>query len=161
PGSDGKRRYVTSAFVKNAIDRGVDAFDWNTRKARSGKRVGSKVRGVGLAVGPHGAGSIGYDGLMTIRPDGRRYIHSGIGNLGTHSTIDIGRVAADVLLMPWEKVEIIWGDTSKGVPWTCMSVGSQTTHAMSRANHAGASALKRNLQELAANDLGGSAEEYD
>jgi CO/xanthine dehydrogenase Mo-binding subunit len=161
PAADGKRRYVTSAFVKNAIDRGVEAFDWNTRTARSGKRVGTKVRGVGLAVGPHGAGSIGYDGLMTIRPDGRLYIQSGIGNLGTHSVIDIGRVAADVVLMPWAKVEIIWGDTSKGVPWTCMSVGSQTTHAMSRANHAGASDLKRKLQEIAAHDLGGSPDDYD
>ncbi len=161
PAADGKRRYVTSAFVKEAIDRGVAAFDWETRTARSGKRVGSKVRGVGLAVGPHGAGSIGFDGLMTIRPDGRLYVQSGIGNLGTHSVIDIGRVAADVLKMPWEKVEVIWGDTSKGVPYSCLSVGSQTTHAMSRANHAGASDLKRKLQTLAAKDLGGSPDDYE
>jgi CO/xanthine dehydrogenase Mo-binding subunit len=70
-------------------------------------------------------------------------------------------VAADVLAMPWDKVEIVWGDTSKGVPWTCMSVGSQTTHAMSRANHAGASDMKRKLQEIAAHDLGGSPDDYD
>ncbi len=161
PAADGKRRYVTSAFVKEALDRGVELFDWNARKARSGQRVGSKVRGVGVAVGPHGAGSIGYDGLMILRSDGRLYIHTGIGNLGTHSVIDIGRVAADVLAMPWDKVEIVWGDTSKGVPWTCMSVGSQTTHAMSRANHAGASDMKRKLQEIAAHDLGGSPDDYD
>ena len=52
-----------------------------------------------MAIGPHGAGSIGYDGLMTIRPDGKLYVQSGIGNLGTHSVIDIARVAADVLAM--------------------------------------------------------------
>ena len=39
----------------------------------------AKVRGVGVAVGPHGAGSVGYDGLMTIRPDGRLYVQSGVG----------------------------------------------------------------------------------
>jgi CO/xanthine dehydrogenase Mo-binding subunit len=158
---NGTRAHVTSAFVKEAIDRGVTEFDWETRKARSGTRVGSKVRGVGLAVGPHGAGSIGFDSLMIITPDGRLRVHSGIGNLGTHSVIDIARVAADVLRMPWEKVDVVWGDTSKGLPWTCMSVGSQTTHAMTRANHAGASDLKRKLQEIAATDLGGAPDEYD
>src|SRR4029079_3174234 len=116
--------------------------DWKTRAARSGRRQGSKVRGVGVAIGPHGSGSVGFDGLMTIRPDGKLYVQSGVGNLGTHSVIDLARVAADVLAMPWDRVEVIWGDTSKHVPWSCMSVGSQTTHAMTRANHAGASDAK-------------------
>lgn len=160
PNAEGGRRYITSAFVKEALDRGVEEFDWKTRVARSGQRVGSKVRGVGVAIGPHGAGSIGYDGLMTIRPDGKLYVQSGVGNLGTHSVIDLARVAADILEMPWDKVEVNWGDTSKGLPWTCMSVGSQTTHAMTRANHAGAMDAKRKLQEIAAKDLGGSPDDY-
>src|SRR6185503_14457531 len=156
----GQRRHVTSAFVKQALDRGVELFDWNTRAARAGKRVGSKVGGVGVAIGPHGSGSIGYDGLMTIRADGKLYVQSGVGNLGTHSVIDLARVAADILLMPWERVEVVWGNTSKGLPWTCLSVGSQTTHAMTRANHAGASDAKKKLQEIAAKDLGGSPDDY-
>ncbi len=159
--ADGSRRYVTSAFVKEALDRGADLFGWEARKARRGVRTGSTVRGVGVAVGPHGSGSIGYDGLMTIRPDGKLYVQSGIGNLGTHSVIDIGRVAADVLAMPWEHVEVVWGSTGKHLPWTCMSVGSQTTHAMSRANHAGAMDAKRKLLEIAAHDLGGAPDDYD
>ena len=88
-------------------------------------------------------------------------MQSGVGNLGTHSVIDLARVAADVLAMPWEKVEVNWGDTGKHVPWTCMSVGSQTTHAMTRANLAGATDAKRKLQEIAATDLGGSPDDYD
>jgi CO/xanthine dehydrogenase Mo-binding subunit len=97
---------------------------------------------------------------MTIRPDGKLYVQSGVGNLGTHSVIDLARVAADVLAMPWDRVEVIWGDTSKHVPWSCMSVGSQTTHAMTRANHAGASDARLKLQEIAAHDLGGSPQDY-
>ena len=161
PDAKGDRRFTTGGFVKEALDRGVELFDWHTRVARSGQRVGSKVRGVGVAIGPHGAGSVGYDGLMTIRPDGRLYVQSGVGNLGTHSVIDLARVAADILQMPWDKVVVNWGDTSKGLPWTCMSVGSQTTHAMTRANHAGASDAKRKLLAIAARDLGGSPDDYD
>ena len=161
PRPDGTRAYVTSAFVKQALDRGAELFKWDERTARSGQRHGSKVRGVGVAVGPHGAGSIGYDGLMTIRPDGRLYVQSGVGNLGTHSMIDLARVAAEILQMPWDKVEVIWGDTSKHLPWSPLSVGSQTTHAMTRANHAGATDAKRKLQEIAAKDLGGSPNDYE
>lgn len=160
PDAQGRRRHITSAFVKEALDRGAEQFRWQERVAGSGKRAGSKVRGVGVAVGPHGAGSIGFDGLMTIRPDGSLHVQSGVGNLGTHSVIDLARVAAEVLDVPWEKVVVNWGDTSKGLPWTCLSVGSQTTHAMTRANHAAAMDAKRKLQEIAAGDLGGSPDDY-
>jgi CO/xanthine dehydrogenase Mo-binding subunit len=160
PDAKGVRRHITSAFVKEALDRGAEEFNWKERVSRSGQRTGTKVTGVGVAVGPHGAGSVGFDGLMTIRPDGKLYVQSGVGNLGTHSVIDLARVAADVLVMPWDKVVVNWGDTSKGLPWTCLSVGSQTTHAMTRANHAGAMDAKRKLQEIAARDLGGSPDDY-
>jgi CO/xanthine dehydrogenase Mo-binding subunit len=63
--------------------------------------------------------------------------------------------------MPWEKVEVVWGNTGKHLPWTCLSVGSQTTHAMTRANHAGALDAKKKLQEIAAMDLGGSPDDYE
>lgn len=159
--ADGKRRYVTGAFVKESLDRGAELFDWQTRVARAGQRRGSKVRGVGVAVGPHGAGSVGFDGLMILRPDGVLQVQSGVGNLGTHSVIDLARVAADVLAMPWDRVEVVWGNTARGLPWTCMSVGSQTTHAMTRANMAGAEDLKRKLQQIAAQDLGGAPDDYE
>jgi CO/xanthine dehydrogenase Mo-binding subunit len=157
---NGRRNYVTGAFVKEALDRGAAVFDWEARKARAGQRQGAKVRGVGVTVGPHGAGSIGWDSIMTIRPDGKLYVQSGVGNLGTHSVIDLARVAAEALDMPWEKVEVIWGDTGKHLPWTCPSVGSQTTHGMTRANLAGAEDARRKLQELAALEIGGSPGDY-
>src|SRR2546427_1329848 len=160
PRPNGSRAHITSAFVKQALDRGAELFKWDERKARAGKRQGSKIRGIGVAVGPHGSGSIGYDGLMTIQPDGKLYVQSGVGNLGTHSLIDLARVAAEVLAMPWDKVVVNWGNTSRNLPWSCMSVGSQTTHAMTRANLAGATDARLKLQEIAAKDFGGSPSEY-
>ena len=160
PRTNGQRGHVTSAFVKQALDRGAELFKWNERKARAGQRHGSKVRGLGVAVGPHGSGSVGYDGLMTLRPDGRLYVQSGVGNLGTHSCIDLARVAADVLVMPWENVVVNWGSTAKNVPWSCLSVGSQTTHAMTRANLAAAVDARTKLQAIAAAALGGAPQDY-
>jgi xanthine dehydrogenase molybdenum-binding subunit len=74
--------------------------------------------------------------------------------------IDVHRAGAEVLGVPWEKCEVIWGDTSKNFPFTCVSGGSQTTHAMTRAAHAAAMDARQKLQEIAAKSLGGRPEDY-
>ena len=101
------------------------------------------------------------DGLLVLRPDGKLYIHQGIGNLGTHSIADTGRAAADALDMDFGDCEIVWGDTSRNLPWSASQSGSQTTHAHTRSNHAAALDMKRKLQQIAAMDLGGSPDSYD
>jgi CO/xanthine dehydrogenase Mo-binding subunit len=156
----GSQNFVTSAFVKEALDKGAALFNWEQRKAQSGRRNGTKVRGVGVALSAYSAGSIGFDGLLVVKPDGRLAIQSGIGNLGTESVFDVHRVAAEILGVPWEKVDVTWGNTSKHLPNTCGQGGSQTTHAMTRAAHAAASDAKRKLQEIAARTLGGSPDSY-
>jgi CO/xanthine dehydrogenase Mo-binding subunit len=156
----GQRAYCTSAFVKEALDRGAELFKWQERIAQSGKRVGSKVRGAGVAVSTFVAGSTGFDGLFVIKPDGKMYIQSGVGNLGTESMSDVHRVAAEMMGMPWEKVVLSWGNTSQNLPWTCVSGGSQTTHAMTRAAHAAATDAIKKVKEIAAKTLGGSPASY-
>ncbi len=101
-------------------------------------------------------------GLLVITPRGRVHFQSGIGNLGTESVIDVHRAGAESLGVPWEICDIVWGDTSKHLPYTCVSGGSQTTHAMTRARRM---PLRRNarkkLQEIAAKTLGGNPEDYE
>ena len=62
--------------------------------------------------------------------------------------------------VPWEKCDVTWGNTSKNLPNTCGQGGSQTTHAMTRAAHAGGMDAMRKLQEIAAKTLGGTPESY-
>src|SRR6516165_10658457 len=156
----GKRTYVTSAYIKEAIDRGAEMFQWEQRKAKP-KRSGTKVRGIGVATSCFVGGSVGFDGLFVIKPDGRITIQSGIGNLGTESVTDSHRVVAEVLDVPWEKCEVVWGNTSKNLPNSSPSGGSQTTHAMTRAAYAAAQDAKKKLQEIAAKQLGGKPEDYE
>jgi CO/xanthine dehydrogenase Mo-binding subunit len=156
----GQRAYATSAFVKETLDRGKDLFRWDERKAQGGKRQGSKVRGYGVATSAFVAGSTGYDGLFVIKPDGRMSIQSGIGNLGTESMSDCHRVSAEMVGIPWEKVDLTWGHTGKNLPWSCVSGGSQTTHAHTRAAHAAATDAINKLQEIAAKTHGGKPAQY-
>ncbi len=158
---DRPRHPVTSARVREALDRGVELFKWEERKKRNGQRSGSKVRGVSAIVGTYTAGFAGFDGLLVIKPDGKLYIHQGIGNLGTHSVMDTARVAAEVLGVPWDKCEIVWGNTANFIPWSSQQDGSQTTHAHTRANFAAGLDAKKKLQEIASMELGGTPEAYD
>ena len=157
---NGKQQYATSAFIKEALDRGSAEFKWSERVASKPKRTGSKVRGLGCSISCYSGGTTGFDGLFVIKPDGRVYIQSGVGNLGTESWTDVHRVVAELLGVPWEKCELTWGNTSKNLPWTCPSGGSQTTHAMTRAACAVAEDAVKKLQEIAAKDFGGKPEDY-
>jgi xanthine dehydrogenase molybdenum-binding subunit len=161
PRVQGKLQHATSAFLKEALDRGAEQFKWTERAERTPKRIGSKVRGIGVSLSSYVGGTIGFDGLLVITPAGRIQFQSGIGNLGTESVIDVHRVGAEILGVPWEKCDVVWGDTSKNFPYTCVSGGSQTTHAMTRAAHAVAMETKKRLQEIAAKSLGGKPEDYD
>jgi xanthine dehydrogenase molybdenum-binding subunit len=158
---DASQGGVTSALCREAIDKAKALVDWDHAKTLSRKRDGNKVTGVGVALSSYTAGAAGFDGLMVLRPDGVLEIHTGVGNLGTHSFSDTARTAAEVLDFPWERVELVWGNTGKGLPWTSVQAGSMTTHSATRAIHAAASDLKKKLQEIAAKDMGGSPESYD
>ena len=157
----GNQSPVTSAFQREALDLGAEQFDWEARRARSGQRRGSKVTGVGVGQAYHSAGESGLDGLLRIAPDGKLYIHTGAGNLGTYSYASTSRVAAEVLGYDWENVEIVRGNSSSGLPWTLYQAGSNTSFTESRANYASGMDAVQKLKEIAARDLGGSPGDYD
>ncbi len=165
PDSDSKfqanQATLTSALAREAIDKMEELVDWKEASKLSRTRKGSKVTGVGVALSSYSAGSFGYDGLMVLKADGTLTVYTGAGNLGTHSISDTARTAAEVLDMPWEHCEVVWGNTAKHLPWTSVQAGSQTTHASTRSVHAASTDLKRKLQEIAAKDLGGSPEQYE
>ncbi len=120
------------------------------------------MTGVAVATGAYTAGSIGVDGLCVVRPDGKLYIHQGIGNLGTESFIDTARVTAEMVDMPWEKCVVVWGNT--GEPRAVeFDPGGQPDHLCPhpRELRDGHGPAQAKLQEIAAKDLGGSPDDYD
>ena len=156
----GQQGNVSSAFAKEAIDKAREDFDWDGMQARSKQRNGTKVTGVGAAISSYSAGTSGIDGLLVIRPDGQVEIHTGVGNLGTESFSDTSRAAMEALDTPWEQAEVVWGDTSKHLPWSCIQGGSMTTHAHTRSNWAAGLEAKKRLQEIAADRFGGSSDSF-
>lgn len=152
---------VTSAYLKEALEQGAEAFNWAERSKQSGMRNGSKVRGYGVASAYHSAGSSGFDGLLRITPDGILHIHTGVGNLGTYSYASTSRVAAEVLGYDWDRVVIERGGTLKHIPWNLGQFGSNTNFTMTRTNYVAAMDATAKLKEIAAAELGGAPDDYE
>ncbi|HEY7302230.1 MAG TPA: xanthine dehydrogenase family protein [Xanthobacteraceae bacterium] len=165
PDSSGKfgqdRGPLTSAFIKEGLDKGASLFNWDEKKQRSGQRNGHKITGIGVGQGYHSAGSNGYDGLLRITPDGKLHIHTGVGNLGTYSHSATARVAAEVLDYNWENAIIERGDSRRGLPWNSNQAGSLTASTQSRTMYVAAMAMKEKLSDIAARMLGGAAADYE
>ena len=152
---------VTSAYLKDALDRGAELFGWNARQARARERTGSKVRGLGVGTAYHSAGANGFDGLVRITPDGKIHIHTGVGNLGTYSHTVTSRVAAEVLKANWDNCVVVRGDSRNHLPWNLSQFGSNTSFTMTRTNYVAAMDAVEKLKEIAAMDLGGAPADYD
>ncbi len=165
PGHDGKyggkQVPITSSYLRDALDKGAARFQWDKKKALSGQRKGTKVTGIGVGVAYHSAGRTGFDGLVLIKPDGKLYIHNGTGNLGTFSYAATSRVAAEVLGMPWNRCEIVFGSSGRNMPWNSPQVGSNSSFTMSRTNYVAAMDAKKKLQEIAAKEYNGQPDDYD
>lgn len=155
------RQAVTSAYLAEAIDKASETFDWEERQSRSGQRRGSKVRGLGVGLGYHSAGSNGYDGLLRIDTEGKVHLHSGVGNLGTYSYAATVRAAAEVLQVPWEDCVIVHGNTDLHLPNSSVQGGSNTIFTHTRANWVAAEDAVTKLKEIAAMELGGEAADYE
>ena len=114
--------------------------------------------GVGIGSAFHAAGSNGFDGLVRILPDGKLYVHTGVGNLGTYSYASTSRVPAEVLGYKWENVVIVRGRSDNHLPWMIGQFGSNTTYTASRGNYVAAVDAKNKLLEIGATVMGGAAD---
>lgn len=156
-----RRTPLTSAYMPEALEMGAQQFGWEERKARSRQRNGSKVRGLGIGQGYHNAGRSGMDGIVRLMPDGRLAVHSGVGNLGTYSFASTSRAAAEVLQMPWERVDVIAGRSDRHLPMTSPQDGSNSIFTNTRTNYGAAQDLLAKMKEIVAMDLGGDPADYE
>jgi xanthine dehydrogenase molybdenum-binding subunit len=156
-----QRGELTGSWFPQAIAQGAELFGWEQKKQLSGQRNGTKVTGIGVGMGYHSAGASGFDGMCRIGTDGKLYLHTGVGNLGTYSYAAVVRTAAEVLKVDWDRCEIVRGNTDLGLPYSTFQAGSNTMFTEVRTNYVAAQDALRKLKAIAATDLGGEADEFD
>jgi len=151
---------MTSAYLGDAYDMAADAIDYDAKRDRSGSREGSKVYGVGVASASHASGYVGFDGLIVINTDGSVEVRQGAGNLGTESYAAVARLAAETLNADWDRVTVSWGNSDKS-SFTLGQFSSNTTFTTGLSNVKAAETAVTYLKEIAAQELGGTPDQYE
>jgi CO/xanthine dehydrogenase Mo-binding subunit len=122
-------------------------------------RGGEPGLGVGLAVGGWPCGNTTAAAVCRVDTDGTIRIHVGSVDIsGVNSTFVL--VAAEILGVSPDQVEIVQGDTRSG-PFAGPSGGSQITYSVSGAVAEAARAARRQLLELASNHFEASVEDLE
>ncbi len=134
-------------------------FGWEEKNALA-KQNGSKVAcRLGVGIGYHGAGGRGYDGLVRIGTDGKALHSQRCRQFGLFPALApvVPRQHCRFLV---ERCEIVRGRTDKHLPHSSGQGGSNTIFTHTRTNWVAAQDAIAKLKEIAAQDLGGTPEDY-
>ncbi len=113
--------------------------------------------GVGLAVGGWGGGREPAAAGCRVEPDGSLVLHVGYADIsGTDTTMAI--IAAETFGVSVDKVKIQTGDTDSA-PYSGMAGGSKITYTVGPAVQQAAAEARRQLLDIAAEELEASAED--
>lgn len=157
---------VTSNGMRECIAKGAEIIGWKDKWKGWGKPSsvdGSKRRGVGLAISTHisGLAFLGYNGvIIKITNDGAVTLSTGIGRMGQAGETTQAMVAAEILGITLEDINVIDGDTEV-CPNTMVTYGSNGMHMVARATRAAALDAKRQILDLAAKHLEANAEDLE
>jgi xanthine dehydrogenase YagR molybdenum-binding subunit len=123
---------------------------WERRHEVRARSEGAWKRGVGMAsqIWYGGGGPPSY-AWARVGSDGRATIVTAMQDIGTGTRTAMAQIAAEELGFPFDRVEVVLGDTARG-PYATLSAGSSTTPSMGPAVRAAAADAKRQIIEIAA-----------
>ncbi|WP_197282031.1 xanthine dehydrogenase family protein molybdopterin-binding subunit [Dethiosulfatarculus sandiegensis] len=107
-----------------------------------------------MAVGTHVSNAwpfcVDYDNAyVTVQPDGSVHIASGVPDMGTGTSTCLPQIAAEAMGVPFEMVEITYGDTET-TPFEIGSHASRTCYAAGTAVMAATNDVRKQILEYAA-----------
>jgi xanthine dehydrogenase YagR molybdenum-binding subunit len=151
----------SSAGLKDCLIEGSKKFGW--KEARAAKKDDGPIkRGFGMAAGLWllGSGGPPYTAEIRMVSDGSVTIKTGAMDLGTGTKTAACMVAAEELGVPLESIRIINADTAI-TPYASSSGGSQTLPSLAPTVRRGASILKRQVFDWAAETIGVPADDLE
>jgi CO/xanthine dehydrogenase Mo-binding subunit len=143
----------TSNGLARCLTEGAEAFGWKAARA-AGPGRGPVVRGVGVAACQWGSGGDPRaTAILKYFADGSANLSFGAADLGTGTKTVMALVVAEELGVPPERIQIEHADTGT-TPFTVPSGGSQTVLVTAPAVRAAALEVKRQVLDMAAEQLG-------
>jgi len=147
-----------------AMDAAAEKFHWKDKWKgwlKPTRAEGHKV--VGIGVGVHGNADVGEDNseaYVRLEPNGRAVIHLSIVECGQGQRTALVKMAAEVLQLPMESVDIVPNGTLLN-PHEFTTGGSRGTRTMGSAVSRGAMDAKTQLLKLAADKFFYNPEDLD
>ncbi len=157
---------LSSSGLDQCLRKGAEAIAWKEQWKGWGKPSevnGSKRRGLGMATAVHCSGSnlLGCPSvIIRINHDGSAHLFTGVGRMGQGAETTQVQIAAEELGIPVEDFVGTHGDTET-CPWSPPTVASINAHQTGLATQAAAADAKRQLCELASQELAVGPEDLD
>jgi xanthine dehydrogenase YagR molybdenum-binding subunit len=136
----------SSKKLREAYEEGARLFGWRNRP-RGPEREGDWVIGHGMASCLMGTFRNPSRAQVTLRRDGSAMIESGTQDIGTGALTIFPQIAADVLGLPADRIELSLGDTR--LPEAGPTYGSSSTIGVGAAVLAAAQEVRGKLARLA------------
>jgi xanthine dehydrogenase YagR molybdenum-binding subunit len=148
----------TSTGLTECLTEGARAFDWKGVRERSPDK-GHVVRGAGVAACMWGwMGDPRATVIVKLNADFSVNLNMGASDIGTGTKTVMAMVVAEELGVPLDRIQIEHADTAT-TQFSPSSSGSQTVVVSAPAVRAAASEVKRQVLEIAAEELQRPAEE--
>jgi xanthine dehydrogenase YagR molybdenum-binding subunit len=142
----------TSTGLEQCLREGAQAFGWKEAREKA-RDQGPIRRGVGIAAGMWGyAGDPRAAVIVKLNSDGSINLNMGSSDIGTGTKTIMAMVIAEELGVAPEKVQIEHADTAT-TQYAPSSGGSQSMHVNAPAVREAAVEVRRQLFELAAEEL--------
>src|SRR3984893_4460000 len=170
-----------SGNYQGLLDKALEAFDYAGRKAECETlRRGGRYRGIGMAAYTHMCGmapsrrlaTSGFDrggwqsARVSIDSSGRATIYSGSMSQGHGHVTSLSQIAADVLQIPIENIDVVQGDTRQVQAGhgtfnsRSMAVGGSSVHVSSGRIVVKAKKIAAGMLEVDEKDVSYSAGEF-
>ena len=137
----------TSYTLEACIERGVELFDWaSRRRPEPGSDPGPVKRGAGMAFMMFRSGVGPSSAIVRVDAEERYTLFVGVTDIGPGAKTTMALIAAEELDVPLSQVEVVWGDTDR-CPYSVGESGSRTTTMTGYAVVQAAQDLKTQIAE--------------
>ena len=158
----GQASFVTGEKIQNpglaeTLSRALAAAQWESKRPEK-QSPGKKRRGIGLACIHNGSGALASCAFVQLKQDGSIGVHTGAVELGSGVETVLAQIVAEELGVPVEKISLLMGDTD-GTPYDWGIVASRGVHTAGTAVLKAAQDAKQKIKNLAAGQLGVTAEQ--
>ncbi len=143
----------TTAGLADCLREGAKAFGWAEARTRP-RGTGHLRRGVGVAAGMWQGGNGGPPSTVIVKvfADGSANVNMGASDLGCGTKTVMAMIVAEELGIPLERISVEHADTGT-TQYSAASGGSKTIPTESPATRAAALEVKRQILDMAAEQL--------